>query len=205
MHEQTSHLTLEELAERVAIPVRTIRYYITEGLLPRPEGRGKATTYSEEQLQRLRLIRLLSQRHMPLAEMAQLLNRLSLAEVQALLAEEEQQSKELEPTNRQPAPQEYIATLLKNARAVKHGSQQVSTYAPPPAPPRSLPPPPVAKIHEPAGVYDAPRIASGDRWQRWELAPGVELHVKESVEEQQHGLIERLCQAAGIAFYRSHP
>src|SRR6185312_388637 len=96
MQEDTSHFTIEELAEQVNVPVRTVRYYITEGLLPGPEGRGKATTYSAEHLQRLRLIRLLSNQHRPLAEIHQLLSRRSWAEIRTLLAEEEQRVKELE-------------------------------------------------------------------------------------------------------------
>src|SRR5579859_5253263 len=114
MQGNTSHFTIEELAERVAIPIRTVRYYISEGLLPGPAGRGKAASYGEEHLQRLRLIRLLSNQHRPLAEIHQLLHRLSLPEIRALLVDEEQRAKELGSTDQQQPPQQYVATLLKN-------------------------------------------------------------------------------------------
>ena len=41
-------LTIEELAERAETSVRTIRFYIAEGLLPGPGARGKAASYSGE-------------------------------------------------------------------------------------------------------------------------------------------------------------
>lgn len=206
MQDHKSHLTIEELSEQVNIPVRTIRYYIAEGLLPGPEGRGKATAYGEEHLQRLRLIRLLANRHMPLAEMSRLLNRLSLNEVHMLLAEEEQRAQELERISQQPQqPQEYIATLLKNARAVRQAPPEKEALVPPPYTP-ILPPSPA-----PAGkIYEAPRIylneqpPASESWTRWRLAPGIELHVREDAEKTYHGLLERICKIAGIPFQRSH-
>src|ERR1700749_2322863 len=86
---QKEELTIEELAERVGVPVRTVRFYITEGLVPGPEGRGKAATYGEDQLLRLRLVRRLSDRRVPLVEIRAILAPLSLDEVRTLLGEEQ--------------------------------------------------------------------------------------------------------------------
>lgn len=182
MQEDSGHLTLEELAEQTELPVRTIRYYITEGLLPGPEGRGKAAAYSEEHILRLRLIRLLSQQHMPLAEMHRLLNRLSLIELRTLLAEEEQQVREKTQVRQSPSPQEYIGGLLKKAQATRPESAQ----------------------NLPARAPDARKASSPpdeEIWRRWEMVPGIELHIKVSVEEQHRSLIERICKIAGIPFY----
>src|SRR5690242_10862011 len=57
MLENEQTYTIEELAEQVGTPVRTIRFYIAEGLLSGPGTRGKAASYSGEHLLRLRLIR----------------------------------------------------------------------------------------------------------------------------------------------------
>lgn len=198
MQEHQLHFTIEELAERVDIPVRTIRYYISEGLLPGPEGRGKATSYGEEHLQRLHLIRLLVNQHRPLAEIHRLLNQLSLDEVRTLLAEEDQRARELERVSQPPEPQEYIATLLKNARA--HGRASTQEFASRPAPEPALPSP--GRIYEHARVYEKSSRSAGETWTRWELAPGIELHVKEGMEKQHSNLIERICKIAGVP-YRS--
>jgi DNA-binding transcriptional MerR regulator len=188
MQEETSHFTIEELAEQVAVPVRTVRYYITEGLLPGPEGRGKAASYGEEHLQRLRLIRLLSNQRRPLVEIHQLLHRLSLPEICTLLADEEQRAKELAPAGQQP-PQEYIATLLKNAQASR---QQIFPTLGTPQPSPSA----TSRVYERSRTYEDGATPPGETWKHWELAPGVELHVKEEAKEQHRALIERIRQVS---------
>jgi len=42
--------------------------------------------------------------------------------------------------------------------------------------------------------------AESEHWQRWELAPGIELHVRADNEDQQRQLLERLFQAAGKCY-----
>lgn len=200
MQEDTLHLTIEELAEKVDTPVRTVRYYITEGLLPGPAGRGKATTYSEEHLQRLRLIRLLANQHRPLVEIHQLLNHLSLAEIRVLLADEEQRAKELEAADQPPPPREYIANLLKSAQINRQRTSQAPSVPPAPQPAS----PAAHRVYESPGSYGSSTPPVAETWRRWELAPGVELSVKEEAEEQQRALLERLWKAAGIPLQRFH-
>lgn len=60
--------TIVDLESETDIPARTIRYYITEGLLPAAKGRGKGATYSSEHLLRLKAIAALKQTHTPLNE-----------------------------------------------------------------------------------------------------------------------------------------
>ncbi|HEU5199564.1 MAG TPA: MerR family transcriptional regulator [Ktedonobacterales bacterium] len=193
MLENEQTYTLEELAERVGTPVRTIRFYIAEGLLSGPGTRGKAASYSGEHLLRLRLIRRLSEQRVPLAEMRELLSRLSPEEEQALLAEEDERAIQRERAAQAPSPKEYLGALLQQAQAAR---QPAASPPPAPAAPSSAsveryPRPVNALPSQPAGV-----------WQRWELAPGVELHVKEDVADQQRALIERLLWAARAADQR---
>ena len=61
-------LDLTELADRAGVSIRTVRYYIQQGLLPRPEARGPGAHYKEEHLDRLLLIKRLQKEHLPLAE-----------------------------------------------------------------------------------------------------------------------------------------
>src|SRR5215210_5590262 len=82
-------MSIEELAAHASVRVRTIRFYVAEGLLPGPGARGRAAAYGEEHLLRLRLIRRLAERHVPLAEMRGRLAGLSLDEVRTLLDEED--------------------------------------------------------------------------------------------------------------------
>ncbi len=191
MPEDEHTLTIEELAERAETSVRTIRFYIAEGLLPGPGARGKAASYSGDHLLRLRLIRRLAEQRVPLAEQRAMLARLSPEEAQALLDEEEERAMQREQAAQAPSPKEYLATLLQQARAARQ---------PPASQVKAVPASPASSAPH-ARLYQRPvntlPSQPADVWQRWELAPGVELHVKVDVADQQRRLIERLLWAAG--------
>jgi DNA-binding transcriptional MerR regulator len=180
MQESEQRFTLEELAELVHLSVRTIRYYIAENLLPGPGARGKAATYGEEHLLRLHLIRQLSEQHLPLAEMQTLLAGLSLDEIRALLAEKRQDNEQAR-IGQASTPKKYVETLLKKAQ------QNVSPYELPAA---------SKHVSESAQPY----ATTSTTWQRWELAPGVELHIRSDAEYQQRTLLEQLFKAVGMIF-----
>jgi DNA-binding transcriptional MerR regulator len=62
-----AELTVDELATRARLPVRTIREYQTMGLLPSPERRGRVGIYRAAHLARLELIGRLQERGYSLA------------------------------------------------------------------------------------------------------------------------------------------
>lgn len=76
---------LEELAERAAVSPRTIRYYVQRGLLPAPDFKGRDTTYGEEHLARLRAIRALQERFLPLDRIQSELEGRDVEELAALI------------------------------------------------------------------------------------------------------------------------
>src|SRR6188474_2485884 len=84
-----SAFSLTDLSRLADVTPRTIRYYITQGLLAAPTGSGHAARYGEGHLARLRLIRRLQREHLPLAEIRSRLGRLSEDDVDALLAGED--------------------------------------------------------------------------------------------------------------------
>jgi DNA-binding transcriptional MerR regulator len=213
MEDSEHHYSIEDLAELVNLSIRTIRYYISEGLLPGPGARGKAAIYGEEHLLRLRLIRLLSGQHVPLVEMRDWLLRLSLNEIRALLVEEEERTALYEQAKEASSPQEYMARLLRNAREARQAPQPpaqrsiqplLSQLVYKPAPRQQN----VKRIQEKPLESDMPTplvgaslpAAEPERWQRWELAPGIELHIRAESEHQHRGLLERLFQAAGNVY-----
>jgi DNA-binding transcriptional MerR regulator len=63
---RASRWKLDELAERAGVSARTVRYYVQRGLVPAPEFRGPDTAYTDEHLARLKAIRALQERHLPL-------------------------------------------------------------------------------------------------------------------------------------------
>ena len=66
-------LTIDDLARRVRLPVRTIREYHTMRLLPPPERRGRLGLYGGRHIQRLQLIARLQRRGYSLAGIRDLL------------------------------------------------------------------------------------------------------------------------------------
>ena len=186
-------LTIEELAEQTQTSVRTIRYYIAENLLPGPGSRGKGAAYTEEHLLRLRLIRRLTERRAPLAEVREVMARVTDDEVRALLAEEDARAQTLDATQA-VSPRAYIAALLDQARAPQ------PPRAPRPAAAPSASPFKIAPKADRASrktVYADQTPASqspASAWRRVGLAPGVELHIEEQAERRYRAYIERLLQ-----------
>lgn len=78
-------LTLEDLVNISGLPLRTVRFYIQEGLLPGPDSRGKNARYTKEHLKRLEWIQRLKEHHRPLREIRILLNNMTPNEIKALL------------------------------------------------------------------------------------------------------------------------
>jgi DNA-binding transcriptional MerR regulator len=73
MAETDEPLTIDDLARRVRLPVRTIREYHTMRLLPPPERRGRLGLYGSRHVQRLQLITRLQRRGYSLAGIRDLL------------------------------------------------------------------------------------------------------------------------------------
>jgi len=68
--ESEKRYTMDELVSLSGFPRRTIRYYIQEGLLDPPSGRGRGGFYYDSHLDKLRLIRSLQEKGLGLAAIA---------------------------------------------------------------------------------------------------------------------------------------
>jgi DNA-binding transcriptional MerR regulator len=77
---------IADLARLTGISVRTIRYYLAQGLLPASGETGPGAHYGEGHLDRLRLTKRLQEQHLPLAEIRRRLSELTDAQVAGLLA-----------------------------------------------------------------------------------------------------------------------
>jgi DNA-binding transcriptional MerR regulator len=66
---------LQELADRSGLPIRTIRWYQSQGLLPKPAKSGRDAVYRDEHLERLGLIAELRDRGLTLIAIRDLVAR----------------------------------------------------------------------------------------------------------------------------------
>ena len=84
--------SLSDLASLTGIPERTIRSYIGRGLLPPPDGRGRAASYGPEHLERLQFfqrVRAAVPYEVPLAMLEKLLNDLPSEQITRIARGEE--------------------------------------------------------------------------------------------------------------------
>lgn len=183
--------TLQELATNAGVSIRTIRYYIGEGLLPAPVGAGPQSHYTQSHANQLRAIGLLKDRYLPLKEIRKALSGLDERGIEALIAD------------------------LEGADALS-GMPDAEM---PPGLALSVPASP-AFINEEAGLtYDAlsyidsalesgrsrpekrrravreervDRPLEGEVWRKIEVADGVELLVRDDLFRRRHDRIEWL-------------
>lgn len=69
-------LTVDDLAARTGMTVRTVRFYVGEGLLPAPARRGRIAYYGTQHRMRLELIRELQDHGYTLAAIERVLERI---------------------------------------------------------------------------------------------------------------------------------
>ena len=168
-------MTMQDLSDRSGIPVRTIRFYITERLLAGPEGRGSATFYTDEHLTRLLLVREMALQRLPLAEIRERLEMVSSAELGQMLSDARLRGRS-EAETKAGSPKEYISAMLTRVR------EQRGDCGPSLAP----------SMQSPLASAASPR----DLWRRIRLRPGVELHVSIEAERTESGMIEQIEELA---------
>lgn len=111
-NEPASELTVDQLANRAGLPVRTIREYQTTGLLPGPVRRGRVGIYGPTHLARLALIGRLQERGYSLAGIRDLVSSWSDgADLGEILGLEADQLVHVDEPGA-PATPEQLATLL---------------------------------------------------------------------------------------------
>ena len=137
---------------------RTVRYYLTEGLLsPAEEKQGTASVFGYRHLLQLLVVKKLQAEHLPIRKIRDLVEGRTERELERLLgAEGGAASKKNEALS-------YLEQLLTKSTAPQRAQ-------PPPA--RSVSPPTA-----PAPQSLSASAGSAGTWSRVELEPGLELHV----------------------------
>jgi DNA-binding transcriptional MerR regulator len=171
---------LADLAAEAGVSPRTVRYYVQRGLLPPPTFRGPDTSYGREHLLRLKAIRRLQARYLPLDEIQRELAGLGEEELERLA-----DGKHGGPGAREPEA---------------GPDRAVPSAHPPPDPsagrvpvPRPQPPRAPAPPAPPASPTPG---AEGRAYRRIELLPGLELHLGADADERTVRWAERILRAA---------
>lgn len=177
-------LLISELSAKAGVSVRTIRYYIEEGLLPAPQVRGRYSMYDPEYLLRIRLIKRLKESYLPLKEIKRQLDSLTSEQMTALLEKEEATGPRPVLSTQDSKPPRQ-ADSEDTASALDYISRLLDAHPldrpEPPAPAQAeqtTPEPsrPVGRASQP--VAAVPGANQEPVWKRVDLAPGVELHLR---------------------------
>lgn len=154
--------SLEELAGEADVTPRTIRYYISEGLLPPPDSPGRNARYSQGHLDRLRLIAHMKARYLPLKEIRRSLATMSpetirrqVNRVSGVVASESRRPPEISSAN------DYLSHVMEEPAPYERPSPRMTQR-----PPRSRsvdPHRPWRRI--PIGD-DAELLVTEDAWRR---------------------------------------
>lgn len=179
---------LSELADLAGVTPRTVRYYMSQGLLPAVGQSGPGNKYDMGHLARLRLIRRLQVEHLPLAEIRRRLDALDDDEILELAGSEP-------PPPPNDSALDYLRSVLQTTRhsgsasgapvvsfapnviAERHGEAYVSTPATPSAAAATQP-------------------IERSQWERIVLAPDVELHIRRPLARAQNKQVDRLVTIA---------
>jgi DNA-binding transcriptional MerR regulator len=172
-----------ELSDRTRVSPRTIRYYIQQGLIPAPETKGPGAHYRPEHVDRLRLIRRLQQEHLPLSEIRKRIEKLRPDEVKKLL--------ESEPAQVPDSASAYVQRVLREGAGpwMARESKVMS----------------VPSANLPRDQSSTPVTTQRSQWERFTLAPDVELQVRRPGSREDNRKIERLLDAAREIFNEELP
>lgn len=187
--------TLDELAKLAGLKPRTVRFYIAQGLLPKADFAGAATRYTDSHLERLRLIKRLRAADQPVADIRRVLGA-AVAESELGLDADELGPRTamrrmgpppLAPLSAAPLPSLSEPPRPTPTPALDYIRDVLARPRQAPTPPPTPAPAPV-----PAGTPTPDR----SQWERVELAPDIELHVRRPLTGSQRKRIDRLITLA---------
>jgi len=165
-------LDINELAQQTDTPVRTIRFWVAEGILPAPTGRGPAATYEAGHRDRVFLIRRLQDAHLPLAAIRAQLEALDDAGVAAAL----QATHSGEPAA--VTAFDYVRQVLGQGKR-----------------------PGLSDVPANLTAAKAPEArAKRSTWERIPLHPDIELHVRRPLARADQRRLDSLLEAAQRLF-----
>jgi DNA-binding transcriptional MerR regulator len=182
--------SLTELADLAGVTPRTVRYYMSQGLLPSPGASGPGAKYDDTHLGRLRLVRRLQREHLPLAEIRQRLAGLDDTAI-ATLAEAP-----IAASDPQDSALDYIRRVLGPPQVQPNRRLAIKQL---PLRAYSLAAEPVTDVPIPntLSVEPAPgRSFERSQWERIPLAPDIELHVRRPLPRPLAKQVDRLVSIA---------
>lgn len=162
---QPSDRVTETLSER------TLRYYISQGLVDRPSGKeGASALYGYRHLLQLLALKRLQASYLPVKKIREIVPQSSNDELRAIISGGEQQGPETGSLSSTSPRDSAIAFLdsISQDRPVTRSSQSPGT--PPPSSP-------ALNVQSPSGTAGS-TPPPAQSWERYVLDDGIELHIR---------------------------
>jgi DNA-binding transcriptional MerR regulator len=178
--------TINDLSELTGYSRRTIRYYIQEGLLDSPAGRGKGGFYFESHLLQLHLIKKLQESGMSLSSIAKYIEK-------GYKYKEKPHSNYTETGSNLVSSENLLPTAKKRLDMMKMKIDKILEK-------ETLRSSKVKMGMEDfifeENFYASPPKSSRDVWAKYEIAPGLEISVRRDIEEKQKRKIDDIIRVA---------
>lgn len=157
---------------------RTIRYYLSEGLLsPAEDKQGTASVFGYLHLLQLLVVKRLQAEHLPIRKIKELVEGRTERELERLLGSDEKQKNEAI---------NYLESLLTSRASASSPLQKAA------APRQGL----YSQQASPAATAPPQSATAGSSWSRVEIEPGLEIHVRDDYEPPRESKgMQRLASA----------
>ena len=199
----TKEFTLEDLSTISGLTLRTLRFYMQEGILQGPDTHGKNARYSQEHLDQLDVIQRLKNLHVPLQEIRHLLNNISPKDLTRLrkyqeklqpIIKDDKPVYSIEPPTYKPGVNAlgYIRSLEKkwnNYQIISEPRIDLS-HSTPPAPATSAMPENTQYL----------QFDNQETWSRIMIDDGIELNIRVPKEFEEQEKIVKLVEYARDLF-----
>ena len=178
--------TIDDLSELTGHSRRTIRYYIQEGLLDSPAGRGKGGFYFNRHLSQLQLIKQLQEKGMSLSSISKYMER-------DHEPREEVYYKNNKSTMNYKMSEDAFPLAKQRADMMKKKMDKISNKEmlqkeEAETEPRSL-------FFNKDFYAPAPQ-SKRDVWVKYEIAPGLEINIRRDIEKKQKRKIDDIIRIA---------
>jgi len=173
--------TIDDLSELTGHSRRTIRYYIQEGLVDSPAGRGKGGFYFEKHLSQLRLIKNLQEKGMSLSSISKYMEQ-GKEDKEKLnnKSANYKMSDEAFPGARQRSDMMKMKMDKDSIKEAFYNENKKLNY----------------KTLHFLDPYALPPRSKREVWVKHEIAPGLEINIKRDLEKKQKRKIDDIIRVA---------
>ena len=184
-NEQEKKYTIDDLSELTGYSRRTIRYYIQEGLMDSPAGRGKGGFYFDSHLSQLKLIKQLQERKMSLSSILKYMERDygPALQINNEYAEPDLMyyvgKQSFPAANRRADMMKRKMDVISKKEVLKNNMMSLEN-----------------DYFFETKVYNLSPESPRDVWVRYEITPGLEINIRRDIEEDKKRKVDDIIRIA---------